>query len=630
MCVVTKKYYEIWRHVMFISNVSISNFRNFSEFNVSLNEGLSIILGENNCGKSNFLEALNLIFNTNYSLRKRILEQEDFWNGLEIEGTWPEIKIEATIKGISSEDELAITSRWLTKVPNEAKLTYIFRPKKGIKTVAPSKPTSISKIQLPIEEYEWVIYGGEKETLDTFDFNMLNKFGVEYVGALRDATADLKKSSGQLHRILKHYDIAEKDLEKIADKLDKLNEQIETGKDIKAVQEIINTYLGKITGTTNQQVKIKMGETNYESLLKDLKLSIGSNEEVLHSVEKNGLGYNNLLYISLLLSQHSTGKEKKAQNHDYLFPLLIVEEPEAHLHSHLQKYLAGYFFKQKVMGQVIMTTHSSHVSSHAELDSLILFYKNKEKILSKRIGTIFDLKKKEQREHKRYLERWLDATKSSIFFGRKVLLVEGIAERLLIPQFFKMLYKGKTLEGENISIISVDGVTFRPFLHLFNPNALDMKCAVLTDSDPARIPLLDSSGNEVKDKNGDVIKVSVYPETKKDCIVCDRTEGLINDYSSANIQIFNNLKTFEYDLMLENNTDFFKNIFIEHSVGTKADRESLHSKEGIVFAKEAYEVISNEKGDFSQLILDDLILNKDFNIPAYIKEAFEFLMKGEQ
>jgi len=127
---------------MFISHVCISNFRNFSEFNVSLNEGLSIILGENNCGKSNFLEALNLIFNTNYSLRKRILEQEDFWNGLEIEGTWPKIKIEATIKGISSEDELAITSRWLIKIPNEAKLTYIFRPKKGIKTAAPSKPTS--------------------------------------------------------------------------------------------------------------------------------------------------------------------------------------------------------------------------------------------------------------------------------------------------------------------------------------------------------------------------------------------------------------------------------------------------------------------------------------------------------
>ncbi|SEJ69654.1 ATP-dependent nuclease [Bacillus thuringiensis] len=616
---------------MYISDVRIINYRNFSDFKVSLNEGLSIIIGENNGGKSNFLEALNLIFNNNYSLRKRTLEQEDFWNGVAIKDTWPEIVIEAIIKGINSEDELAITSRWLTRTPSEAKLTYKFRPKVGIRTIAPSDPTSISKIRLPIEEYEWVIYGGEQETLDAFDFNMLNKFGVEYVGALRDATTDLKKSSGQLHRILKHYDIAEKDLEQIADKLDKLNEQIEKGKEINAVQTSINTYLEKITGVTKQQVKIKMGESDYDTLLKDLKLSIGLNEDELHSVEKNGLGYNNLLYISLLLSQYTIVKEKKASKHDYLFPILIVEEPEAHLHSHLQKFLANYFFKQKVIGQVIMTTHSSHVSSHGELDNLILFYKNKGNTLSRRIGTIFDERKKEQREHKRYLERWLDATKSNIFFGRKVLLVEGIAERLLIPKFFQMIYEGKTLEGENISIISVDGVAFRPFLHLFNPLALDMKCAVLTDSDPAKVPVLNSSNQEVRDRNGDVIKEAVYPVRKEDCIVCDRTQGLIDDFNSlANIQIFNNLKTFEYDLMLENNTAFFKELILKHNVGTKADRESVAELEEVVFAKKAYEIISNEKGDFSQLILDELNEGGIFNIPSYIKDAFEFLMKEEE
>ncbi|MGG1444709.1 AAA family ATPase, partial [Brevibacillus laterosporus] len=508
-------------------------------------------------------------------------------------------------------------------IDSNPKLTYKFRPKMGIKTVAPTDPTSISKIRIPIEEYEWIIYGGEQETLDGFDFNMLNKFGVEYVGALRDATTDLKKSSGQLHRILKHYDIAEKDLKQIAAKLDKLNEQIEKGKEINNVQASINTYLEKITGATKQQVKIKMGDSDYDTLLKNLKLSIGANKDEVHSVEKNGLGYNNLLYISLLLSQYTIAKEKKASNFDYLFPLLIVEEPEAHLHSHLQKYLADYFFKQKVIGQVIMTTHSSHVSSYADLDSLILFYKSKGTTLSKRIGTIFDEKKKDQGEHKRYLERWLDATKSNIFFGQKVLLVEGIAERLLIPKFFKMLYKGKTLDGEGISIISVDGVAFRPFLHLFNPLGLDMKCAVLTDSDPAKVPVLDSFNQVVKDKNGDVIK-----EAR---IVCDRTQGLLDDFKSlSNVKIFYNLKTFEYDLMLENNTDFFKGLITKYNVGTKGNRESIVDLEGAEFAKKAYETISNEKGDFSQLILDELNKGVSFNIPSYIKDAFEFLMKEEE
>ncbi|PFE93511.1 ATP-dependent endonuclease [Bacillus thuringiensis] len=621
---------------MYISDVKILNYRSFSEFNVSLNEGLSIIIGENNVGKSNFLEALSLIFNSNYSLRKRTLQQEDFWNGLKIQGTWPEITIEATLNGIETENELAITSRWLTRNPGEAKLTYKYKPKANISVSAPLDATPISKIQLPLHEYEWIIYGGERETLDTFDFNMLSKFGVEYVGALRDANAELKKSSGQLQRILKNFDLGEEELHKISGKIDELNEQIMQGREIQKVQSDINEHLGKITGNMRQRVKIQMGESDYDALLKDLKVLIGSNEDRVHSVDMNGLGYNNLLYISLLLTQYTAIKEKRNQNHDYVFPLLIVEEPEAHLHSHLQKFLANYFFNQKVVGQVIMTTHSSHVSSHAELDSLVVFYKGNNKALSKRIGTIFDTNKKEESDYKRYLERWLDATKSDIFFGRKVLLVEGIAERLLIPKFFSMLQKGhagedKILESEGISIISVDGVAFRPFLQLFGSKGLDMKCAVLTDSDPESVPVIDMHGDEVIGSDDKVVKEAAYPTKSGEFPICSRTAGLIKDFStSSNIYISRNLKTFEYDLMMENNASFFRELIQTYDIGTKAERERIATLDGHEFAKEAYEVISKEKGQFSQFILDELNKGKVLHIPAYIKQVFNFLTNEEE
>ncbi|MED4117025.1 AAA family ATPase [Priestia megaterium] len=628
---------------MYISDVEILNYRSFEKFSVSLNEGLSIIIGENNIGKSNFLDALSLIFNSNYSLRKRVLQQEDFWNGLIIQSAWPEIMIEATLQGIKTENELAITSRWLTRNPGEAKLTYKYRPKANISVPPPTEPTAIGKVRLPLHEYEWVIYGGESETLDTFDFNMLSKFGIEYVGALRDATAELKKSSGQLQRILKNFDLEEKELQKISDKISELNGQIMQGKDIQKVQGDINSHLERITGSLGQQVKIQMGETDYDSLLGDLKVLIGAREGNVHSVNMNGLGYNNLLYISLLLTQYTAIKEKRIQNHDYIFPLLIVEEPEAHLHNHLQKFLANYFFDQKVVGQVIMTTHSSHVSSHAELDSLIMFYKASDKTLSKRIGTIFDIEKKPEHEYKRYLERWLDATKSDIFFGRKVLLVEGIAERLLIPRFFSMLYKKKvivkdqeveiekTLEEEGISLISVDGVAFRPFLQLFGPTGLNMKCVVLTDSDPESVPVKDKDGNEVRGSDDKVIKEEVYPTGMNDFEICARTKGLIEDFRPlSNVYISNNLKTFEYDLMLEDNSTFFKDLINEYKLGTVQDRERIILLDGHEFAKEAYKVISKEKGQFSQFVLDELNNNKNLNIPVYIQQAFDFLLKEEE
>ncbi|PEZ63322.1 ATP-dependent endonuclease [Bacillus anthracis] len=628
---------------MYISDMKILNYRSFSEFEVSLNKGLSIIIGENNVGKSNFLEALSLIFNSNYSLRKRKLEQEDFWNGIIVQDTWPEIVIEATLKGIETENELTITSRWLTRIPGEAKLTYKYRPKANISVAAPTHPTPIGKTRLPLHEYEWIIYGGERETLDTFDFNMLSKFGIEYVGALRNATTELEKSSGKLQRILKNFDLEATELQKIANKIEELNEQIMQGREIQKVQGDINHYLERITGATRQKVKIQMGESDYDSLMGDLRVLIGSKDDNVHSIDMNGLGYNNLLYIGLLLTQYTAIKEKRLQNHDYVFPLLIVEEPEAHLHSHLQKYLANYFFNQQVVGQVIMTTHSSHVSSHAGLDSLVMFYKVFNKNLSKNIGTIFDTNKKEGREHKRYLERWLDATKSDIFFGRKVLLVEGIAERLLIPKFFSNLHtekvregeeeveRCKTLEGEGISIISVDGVAFRPFLQLFGSTGLNMKCAVLTDSDPESVPVTDKQGNEVIGSDGKVVKEDAYPTRLGEYGMCARTTGLISDFSLfPNIYVSSNLKTFEYDLMMENNVSFFCELIQTYNIGTREDRERIKNLDGHEFAKEAYKVISKEKGQFSQLVLDELNKGKVLHIPEYIKQVFNFLMKDEE
>lgn len=627
---------------MYISKVVINNFRSFDEFSVDLNEGLSVIIGENNVGKSNFLDALNLIFNSNFLPRKRILKQEDFFNGLVIKDKWPEITVEVFLKDIESEDELAITSKWLTRNPGEAKITYKYRPRANISVEPPSERISINRYQLPLNEYEWVIYGGERETLDAFDFNMLSKFGIEYVGALRDATTELSKSSGKLQQILRGIDLGENVLENIAEKVDELNETVMKEEEIQRVKSNLNSYLHNITGSSRQKVQIKMGENDYDSLIKNLKVLIGDEEDRVHSVEMNGLGYNNLLFISLLLTQYTALKEKKFSNFDYIFPIIIVEEPEAHLHNHLQKYLASYFFKQKVAGQVIITTHSTHVSSHSDLDSLIVFYKSHRKTISKRIGSIFDSSIKEQHQYKRYLERWLDATKSDIFFGRKVLLVEGIAEKLLIPKFFSMIYseetevagkkvkKERTLEGEGISIISVDGVAFRPFLHLFN-SGLKIKCAVLTDGDPEATPLLDEKGNEIKGNSDEVLKEAVYPQKNEKIEFSPRTYGLIKDFEgSMNILISNSLKTFEYDLMLEDNKTFFIELFEEYKIGTAETRNSISSMEGRDFAKEAYILISKVKGVFSQFILDELNKGKELKIPSYIRDAFDFLMKGEE
>lgn len=464
-------------------------------------------------------------------------------------------------------------------------------------------------------------FRGEIETTDIFDHQMLQRFTLESVDALRDATSELSRSSSKLHRIISSYEQDERNKDEVVSKAQELNKQIKLSSEINKAQKAINEYLKQITGHLHQRTEIQMAESSYEHLLKNLKVLIGPNDGNVHSVETNGLGYNNLLYISLLLAQYFNRKDKKGI--DYTFPILTVEEPEAHLHTHLQRYLSNYFFTEAVAGQILVTSHSTHISSSANLSSLILMYKESEIIYSKQIGTIFDEKAE---KYKRHLERWLDATKSNIFYGRKTLLVEGIAERMLIPKMAEIYWnKGrretepvKSLEGFGVSIISVDGVAFRPFLHLFGKTGLNQKCAVLTDSDPEK--------REVTDPiSGEKHKVAVFPTQKNPASACSRTINLIDDFKGLpHVSIQTNLKTFEYDLILENH-DFFKHLISHYELGTKEERKQISVLTGHEFEKEAFLIIAETKGEAAQYVLDELMAGKEIKIPKYISDTLDFL-----
>jgi putative ATP-dependent endonuclease of OLD family len=254
-------------------------------------------------------------------------------------------------------------------------------------------------------------------------------------------------------------------------------------------------------------------------------------------------------------------------------------------------------------------------------------YKAGNQITAKQIGKIFS--KKEHIGYKRHLGRWLDATKSNIFFGRKVLLVEGIAERLLIPELAEKYWNRerkeneplRTFDGYGISIISVDGVAFRPFLHLFSEEGLNIKCAVLTDSDPDKIEVMDGS-------TGETIKVDVFPTKSNLAPLCSRTTNLVADYlERSNVLIRTNIKTFEYDLILENNSDFYRKLISKYELGSKDARERVLALTGDDFVKEAFLIIAATKGEAAQFVLDEVQNGETLNIPKYITDVFDFMVE---
>lgn len=599
---------------MYISQVHIKNFRNFSDCVIPINKGLSVIIGENNIGKSNFLAALMLLFSPDASPRSRNLTIEDFWLGIPETDQPPEISISCTLSGLETDGEKSTVATWMTADPQEARVTYVFRCKaKARREYKKGDP-------IPIDEYESVIYGGETESREPFEYDQLQKISLELLGALRDAEHDLEPGArGRVTRLLRNFEARDQDKETVTNKIEELNDELARAGQVSEAQQAVNDRLRDLVGETSaQETRLTPIGTDYDDLIRNIKVEVRSVGETFRGIDWNGLGYNNLLFVSVLLADHL----QKRQKSKLVLPIMAIEEPEAHLHPHLQKVLNRNFERSVQRAQVIATTHSTHITSSVSLDSLIVLNRDEHGFLQAvKVGNLFQGGKVDSRQQED-LERYLDATKSTLFFARSVLLVEGLVEALVLPILArKCARKRFDLDEEGISVVSVHGVAFRPFLRLFGPDAIHRKCAVLTDSDPKEYLL-------------DIQKVSPNPTA----------DGLIRDFGSdinPYVSIFPNLETFEYDLAVAtsgNTTDphaplsnegyILRALQDTHGVTKRNIPEAGSITQRDQFGKTVVALVEEAKGRFAQALAAQI--DGGFVIPSYIQKAFDFLLGDEQ
>lgn len=525
---------------MYIKKLEIKGYKNAKENSeVILNKGLNILVGENGTGKTTIINALRLILKEDDYNNK--ITEEDFYKSFddsnEISNS---INIKLLFDGLTENEKIFYLS-W-----GDADSNIILN-------------MDISNKINNRGYYKKEIWSGVSKS-SVYESELLDNMECIYLPPLRDAETKLVEGrNSRLARLLKKLYKEEIEQNKkdnkqmaIVEATEQFNQKLieEPEYKISKANDEISKKMKEIIGDTfGQSTNIQFSEIDFDKIIRSLRLmffpTIGQTEiKKFRNISENSLGYNNLLYMATILAEIELSDE------DY--KLILIEEPEAHLHPQLQTQFIKYIekiVKDKPNLQVIITTHSTVLASSVSIENIIHITKNDNRIVAINIANIGL-----EPEKIKFINRWLDATKSNLLFAKGVIFVEGISEGILIPELAKIClaeynknHSDKlpvTLEDAGVSVINMNGIYFKYFMSLYcnmkelknntidNTIRMKNRCAGITDKDPDK-SIYPTSNEDIVGKN---VALDLIPIVKK----------------SNNTRLYaSKLKTFEYDLCIK-------------------------------------------------------------------------------
>jgi putative ATP-dependent endonuclease of OLD family len=503
---------------MYLSRIHVENFRNLIDVSVDLKPGLNVIVGENNVGKTNLLDAVRIAFGAAATGSEWVSPTKEDRH--------------RSADGVYSDQPIHITLMF-QDLSHDQQADFL----DALNYDAESPELSTATIQYtwaysPLRD-RWSVkrWGSDRTDAEgQLGEDVLQALPLTYLAALRDAERALVPGrNSRLARLLAAT-ANQSDRDQIREIGSAANRSLQQTELVRSAEERIAGVLDTASRTDLMRpTAIRPAPADFERMIRALRILLrpssgnATDETLLDELSSNGLGYNNLIYMAVVLAE--LGAQREAA-----LPLLLVEEPEAHLHPQLQILLANHLARQGERVQTIVTTHSPTVAACLEPRYLAVMHRGQaggQQVT--RIDTC-GLTNEQQKQ----LHRVLDVTRATLLFAQGVLLVEGISEALLIPALARRL--GINLQEAAVSVVPVAGVDFASIGSLFGDGRIQVPLAIVTDADP-RVEQGGPPGNPVRDP------VTLRPE------VSERAKRVLNSFAGQEtIKVELSDFTLEYDL----------------------------------------------------------------------------------
>ena len=670
---------------MKIKNIGVKNFRLLFDVSINLEDDTTLVIGRNNSGKTSLFSILKIFlkdssqfcfedfstksynfFSKSYEVfveyTKKKKEQEIDEKELEklqksIQETIPKIELIIEFEYDKDKpDSLANLSSFIVDLDpdrNDALIKFSFSPVDSLKL--------FEGFDANKDEYDG---NDDKSKLIAFlqknikglyreDFHVLDKksdytrkiergyktkleklFLLKEIKAQRDLDDDYKDNKENLSKgfssYYSHRDRNNTDVEDLESELIKIRETLRQkyGKILKDILKDLSDF-GAETPTRIPEIFIESEMDSQEIIRKNIKY-LYKNESGVNLPERyNGLGYSNLIFMVLELA--SFIEEYKNQKEQADFMLVLIEEPEVHMHPQMQqvfiKNINNLLSKSKkennLTYQVLITTHSSHIISEAGIDekrgfSRIRYFNTaKSRLEVNDFSKDFKIEDDDGKTYK-FLKQYLTIHKCDLFFADKIILIEGVTERMLLP---KMISKqASSLNSEYISVLEVGGAHAKRFKELLE--FIGVRTLIITDLDFGK-----EDGEKVeieqatKTTNQTLIKWLPQKEKVTELLNCKIEEKLSkNKLIRVAYQVNEegeNPRSFEEAFILKNRKliEDNKNDFGKTKVMNLDDLKK----------KKAFEIAPTSSKGKINFAFNVMLFEEDWSVPNYISEGLKWL-----